>query len=235
MSRFPNKIKGRKNLEWMLAQADSTDRQEGISVYGKYNLMMNRYAKAYQLPVEKVTAAFCALSPNNDYVGNLRSLTSVIEGLQSGVDRERITISTYNHCRDRAIRYLLGEEEFDTLDRGPKILSFYHNILYPQSPHWVTVDGHVAAAYAGDPKLVMKDVLMTKNQYQIIRGVINNIAVSQNLIPNQLQAIVWFTRKRLYKIKYTPVVDMFAEPDDIWRTVIPLDELPAYSVKGAPK
>lgn len=231
--KFPGLVEGTDNLAWMLRQADDIDWNEGQTAYRKYNQIMTEYADKYGYSLEKTTAAFCALSPNNDYVGNLRSLTSVFEGLANGVDPDDIVISTYNHCKHRAIHYLTGAAEFDSPKRGPKILSFYKNIINPECPEHVTIDGHIAAAFCGDPNLVMKDVLMTRGIYRRISAGVNHLANEMNLLPNQLQAIIWFTRKRIYKIKYVPIIDLFAEPDDVWRILIPLDELPPYPIKVA--
>lgn len=229
---FPDPVTGLDNLVWMLEQTDEIDQTEGCEAYAKYRRVMQDYANAYRVPLDRVTAAFCALSPNNDYVGNLRSLTSVLEGFVAGTPVDRVVISTYNHCRDRAFRYLNGEEDFDTPNRGLKIKSFYWNILDPDCPAHVTIDGHMAAAYAGDSALTMKEVLLSRNWYRVISGAVIDLADEVGLLPNQLQAILWFTRKRLYRIKYVPIRDMFAEPGDSWRILIPLDQLPAYPLRA---
>lgn len=231
--KFPTCRKGGANLKWMLGQADHVDMSEGQTAYVKYNAVMRQYSDRYGYQLSKVTAAFCALSPNNDYVGNLRSLTSVIEGLRDGTEHGQIIISTYNHCKYRAIKYLTGEDEFDTDKRGLKIRSFYHNIISPGCPKNVTIDGHIAAAFCGDPNLVMKDVILSRKMYREISAVVNRMAKKAELLPNQLQAIIWFTRKRIYRIKYSPIRDMFSDPSDQWRIMIPLDELKAYPLRAA--
>lgn len=230
--RFPACKIGRSNLEWMFKQADDVDTREGQRAYQKYRVMMKAYSDEYRQPLDLVTAAFCALSPNNDYVGNLRSLTSVLEGLAAGVAGDSIVISTYNHCRDRAIDYLTGDAQFVAPSRGLKILSFYRNILNPDCAEHVTIDGHIAAAFCGDPKLIMKDVIISRKEYRRIARHVGELGVEYCLIPNQIQAIIWFARKRLYKIKYTPP-GLFADPNDQWQILMPLDILTAYPRKAS--
>jgi len=50
-------------------------------------------------------------------------------------------------------------------------------------------------------------------------------------IPNQLQATLWFTRKRLYKIKYVPNLDLFNDSSDCWGISLPLESLIPFAVK----
>ncbi len=212
----------------MLDQADEIDQLEGQMAYCRYNEMMQRYADEYDFPLTGITAAFCSLSPNNDYVGNLRSLTSVLNGLNVGTPHDKIVVSTYNHCKDRAIKYLLGQEDFVTKTRGPKILSFYENILNPMCSEHVTIDGHMVAAYVGDPNMNMKEALVNKSKYFEIVGLVKEIAKERSILSNQVQAIIWFTRKRIFNIKFNPNMDLFQDNSDIWKIIIPLDHLPGY-------
>lgn len=135
------------NLKRMFDQADAIDRREGKLAYERYNELLSDIALSYSFPFERVVAAFAALSPNNDYWGNLRSLVSVLHGINEGVPCEAITISTYGHCRDRAYQYALGNVSFEATVRGPKIRAFYFNILDPLDKRHVTIDGHMVAAY----------------------------------------------------------------------------------------
>jgi len=219
---------GRINLSSMLSRSDDIDQAEGATAYHKYNRLLSDIAHSYGYDFHRVVAAFCALSPNNDYYGNLRSLVSVLLGLDCGVPVDKIVISTYNHCRDRAAKYLTGEEEFDVKSRGLKIRSFYHNIISPDSPDWVTIDGHIAAAYQGDDNLTMKEVILTKKNYMVISQVLFSMSEEQGVLPNQLQAQLWFTRKRTCNVKYVPVRDMFSDADDFWRIMVPVQDITPY-------
>lgn len=219
---------GSANLVRMYQMADAIDIAEGKLAYQKYNIVMRRIVEKYGYTIEGVTAAFCALSPNNDYIGNLRSLISVLQGLSAGVPRDHITVSTYKHCRDRAIQYLTGEEPFIAKNRGMKILSFYRNILDPEDPRYATVDGHIAAAYHGDDDMVMKDAMLTGREYKTILVALKVIANDERLLPNQVQSIIWFTRKRTLDIKYNPMSDLFM-PNDPWQILAPIEDLQPYS------
>lgn len=218
-----------ENLRRMFEQADAVDYSEGMNAYGRYNLLMNEIAAEWRHLVERVVAAFCALSPNNDYHGNLRSLVSVLHGLKEGWPHFEIVVSSYKHARDRAIDYLNGAS-FDTPERGLKILNFYHNILDPTSEEWVTIDGHIAAAWRGTDG-TMRDEKLTRKEYKVAAEIIWALASDAGILPCQYQAITWFARKRVLKIRYNGQLDMFAPRDDIWRVMRDVKSIKPYGRK----
>ncbi len=232
MVKLPSPSQGYTHLREMYLRADEVDKREALTAYPRYNEMMRRIANAYGQPLSAVTAAFCALSPNSDYFGNLRSLVSVLKGLQDGTPPHLITVSTYNACKDRAISYLQGTP-FDTPDRGLKTKSFYRNILDPECPRSVTIDGHVVAAYIGDDSLTMSNAGIGKTQYADISIVVSALAAHEGLLPNQMQAAIWFARKRSVGIVYDPRRDLFEDESDQWGIIVPLEDIKPYSLKVA--
>jgi hypothetical protein len=210
--------KGVANLREMFARADDIDRHEGLLSYGRYNRVMRELAEHYGFSIDCVTAAFCALSPNNDYVGNLRSLVSLLHGMRERWHYDEIECSTYRHCLKRAHSYMTGEANFLNETRGRKIRSFYMNIVAPEDRRFVTVDGHVCAAWRGE-RLTMKEAIVRgTKEYDQIEEAIMVLACRENLRPNQYQAVVWFTRKRVFQIKAEMHRDLFLPSDDVWRT-----------------
>lgn len=215
------------NLRNMLDRADATDLSEGKLAYARYHELMKAIAAKYDFPLPRVIAAFCSLSPNTDYVSNLRSLISVLEGLNGNKPRNLIKVSTYNHGRDRAIAYLDGHRDFLEKTKGPKVFNFYHNVLRPEDPAYVTIDGHMVGIWR-DVRLTMKGLLIKRREYREIADAVKALAAEESLIPNQLQAILWFTRKRVLRIKYQPQMSLFGNPADLWKTSYDLSELKAY-------
>jgi len=79
----------------LLAIANDQDRSDGLGAYCFYRKQMTAYADHYGHRVSLITSAFVALSPNSDYIGNLRSLTSVLEGIKRGpVSYTHLTLPT---------------------------------------------------------------------------------------------------------------------------------------------
>ena len=216
----------------MFALADRTDLAEGMVAYDRYNVVMRRIAKKYAFPLDRVCAVFCALSPNSDYFGNLRSTVSVLDGLRNGTPDGDIIVSTYGHCKTRALAYARGTEAFVHKDRGPKILNFYHNILKPHSWKHVTIDGHMVAIWRGDDKATMKESIIRRGEYEIIAQGVKDFAFYHFLIPNQMQAILWFVRKRVLNVRYSPQLDLLSASDDAWRTLRNIDEIKPYSTRS---
>lgn len=232
MVKLPTTSQGYTHLRGMYLRADEVDKREALTAYLRYRQMMWQIASRYGQSLPAVTAAFCALSPNSDYFGNLRSLVSVLKGLQDGTPHHLITVSTYSHCKERAISYIQGTP-FDTPERGLKTKSFYRNILEPDCPRSVTIDGHVVAAYIGDDSLTMSSAGIGKAQYAEISIVISALAAHEGLLPNQVQAAIWFARKRSVGIVYDPRRDLFEDKSDQWGILVPLENVKPYDLKVA--
>lgn len=194
-----------QTLADILTLADDQDLRDGMGAYCCYRKQMVAYADHYGVALSAVTSAFVALSPNSDYIGNLRSLTSVLDGIRDGLPVDAITVSTYKACRDRAHSYLTGKADFLKTVRGPKIRAFRDNILRPRSSRLVTVDGHMVAAYYGDPSMTMKEAayqMRNRAQYAMIAAAITDLADAHGMAPCQMQAVLWHTRKRVFDIKF---------------------------------
>lgn len=226
-------MSGARNLAALWRQRDEIDETEGRLAYVRYRKVMARFAAAYGIPVKDVTSAFVALSPNSDYHGNLRSLASVLAGAVSGTPKEQITVSTYNACRDRAYGYVVEGVDFLRTVRGPKIRAFRDNILRPKTSPAVTVDGHMIAAWAGE-QLTMKEAaarLRRKADYNEIADGIRELAAAESVAPRQAQAILWLTRKRVFGVKYSAQLELFAAPGDAHRTLCDPRDFPPYPNK----
>ncbi len=219
-----------ENLKKWLDLADETDRAEGLVAYERYNQVMRQFADKYQCPLDRVVAAFVALSPNNDYHGNLRSLASVLEGNNRNIADENITISTYKHCRNRALTYVRGERTFLDDAKGLKTRAFYQNLLDHTDPFPVTIDGHMAVVWS-DRRQTMKEALISPATYRTIQANLHRLAGATGMITNQVQAILWFTRKRVHQVKYDAQLGLFQDQGDIWKTLVNVDAIRPYDFK----
>jgi hypothetical protein len=218
------------NLLALLDKADATDRLEGRLAYVRYREMMGRVAQHYGAPLDRTTAAFVAMSPNNDYLGNLRSLVSVLHWMGQGYCADRIAVSSYGHCKIRAMSYLRGEADFLETAKGKKIRAFYHNIMYPDRTEHVTVDGHMVCAWRAQ-NLTMKQAIIRNNyEYDSIVHGVRAVADRLGMIPCEVQATIWFVRKRTARVLFDPQLDMFDQADDRWRTLIDLKRVQPYGL-----
>lgn len=95
--------------------------------------------------------------------------------------------------------------------RGPKIKSFFKNIVNPEDlSKPVTVDGHMVGAWAGK-KILMKDVAIIKFNYEQVAGAVRTLADEAGIWPCQFQAIIWFTWKRIHRAVYNQNLDLFGD------------------------
>lgn len=204
-----------KNIYKVFSQVNEIDYTEGKSAYRKYNVSLQRIASHYKFGFAQTVAAFVSLSPNNDYKGNVRSLVSLLDGINKGQPPGLIRTGTYRHCLKRAYRYATGESDFLLETSGPKIRNFYCSILKPESNKYITIDGHMHNIWFGK-KRVMKLALVARKQYEIISIDFRYVARRELLKPCQLQAVLWFTWKRINNILFDSQLCVFNEEGDTW-------------------
>lgn len=223
------------NLRNALAQADAVDWREGKLSYFRYRRLMRRIGEFYGFTLQQTTAGFCCLSPNNDFMGNLRSLASLLKGLQEGVEPSRIVVSTYRACLHRAIPFINGVEDFENhyanRKTGKKILNFYRNIINPLDSDAVTIDGHAYSIWMGQ-RMTMKEAVRSKFSYDAVADGYRKLASENGLLPSQAQGILWFTWKRLHHVIFRPQLSLF-NPTDQWGLLIRPEAIKPFPFREA--
>ena len=226
--RSPTKTRLNLNAAW--EQTTHTDREMGRSAYPVYQQTLRGLSDLYKTGFVATVEAFVALSPNNDYHGNLRSLVSLLVAYQQGKSFDNCVISTYRACGERAWGYLSGEVSFLDTVKGRKITSFRDNILYLEDSRRVTVDGHMIALGLADPHMTMSEANLALRQtglYDDIERTVLGIARSSREAPCTIQAALWMWRKRTLGIKMNTQLDLFTGTTK-WDGVIPADEIIPY-------
>lgn len=196
----------------MLGKATAHDRKEGLAAYCRYHQIMRELSRRFSVPLDRAVAAFVSLSPNSDYIGNLRSTVSVLAGIYHGVSIDRVQVSTYRHCLERAWSYANGEARFLDKTKGPKITAFYHNVLDPKDRRFVTIDGHMVAIWRNQ-ELTMREAIPKAREYRTISDAVKRIADHHLLVPCEVQAIMWHARKRQFNIKHSDQLNMWPTDD----------------------
>jgi hypothetical protein len=199
----------------MLAQATAVDVAEGVAAYARYNHIMRTIAGRYGMALDRTVAVFVSLSPNSDYIGNLRSTVSVLAGVLQGWTVDQVQVSTYRHCLHRAWAYAHGQASFLDRTKGPKVRAFYHNVLDPTDDRHVTIDGHMTAIWRGRDLTMREALVYSRKEYNEISYAIKRLAFAYYMVPCEMQAVLWHTRKRLKQIKYTAQQNIWPhdEPD----------------------
>lgn len=96
--------------------------------------------------------------------------------------------------------------------KGPKTTAFYQNILQPSDLYPVTIDGHMYSIWAGK-RLRMKEVATMGFDYETVARDFRTVAFRVFVRPNQVQAILWFTWKRIHNVVYKPQLGLFCAGD----------------------
>jgi len=219
-----------KNLEILFSQADEMDISDGKQAYKRYHRVLLGIAVYYGQPMSRVVAAFAALSPNNDYVGNLRSLVSMLDAKRRGYEYKDAIVSTYKAARARANLYLTGTPFLDHA-KGLKTRAFYQNLLHPEMDGPVTVDGHMYHAWMGTTG-GMKDANVTAKLYAEISDATRRLAAEHGYLAHEAQAILWYTRKRLLGIVYDPQLALFAQHGGYQQAHFAPQEIRPYGVEN---
>ncbi len=215
------------NIKRVLAKADYIDWSEGMIAYSMYRQTMVGLSAHYGYPLETVTSVFAALSPNNDYIKNLRSTATLLKGHKNEISVDRLTVTTYSACKLRAWRVLNGEP-FLVFTKGKKTRNFYECIMNPHHPTAITIDGHMANIWLGKLQPLLAAAWASWN-YDNLAHDYRVVAFSEYILPMQLQAICWFTWKRINKIVYEPQLD-FDSIDNVWKLKWNAEEIKPYYI-----
>lgn len=221
-------MRARKRIEKALSRATPEDRHFGRIAYWSYHNAMRNFARFYGAGFVQTVEAFVALSPNNSYHPNLRSLSAVLFAYASGRSIEDFTVSTFNFCKRNAFGYVSGELSFLDTVGGPKISSFRDNILYPDTSTKVTVDGHMICVWSGED-MTMREAnlfLRSMKRYREMERDFHLTARKYKMPTTHLQATLWALRKREGKILYSDQRDLFTGESRWSEVADPIDYPP---------
>lgn len=200
---------GLYNLKALYRQSDFMDRQLGRNYFPDfYHRIVTVAARSGCLVAQTACAVYAVLSPNNSEESCMDDMARAVycykdgsaESLQERWDK--LAVHTYGANKAKARRILSGEDP-DLVIRGPKVMSFYHNILEPYNRQYVTIDGHMVCAW-NNKRLPLDSAGISESGYwELVRGV-REVADSMDLVPCAFQATLWLAWRRIHKILYKP-------------------------------
>jgi len=148
---------------------------------------VNDYCKTlsdtYNVPLIKVAGIMSALSPNNTFTTNIKSLERF---LQTGGNCK---VATYNAQKNKALAIYnspdsVSVEEIKTILGGLKTQAFFDNIYRPEISQDVTIDLWMIRHFGIQGSL-------TPKRYKTASDKIKKLAKQLNLLPHQVQAKLW--------------------------------------------
>ena len=184
-----------------MTQATAHDYTIGLDAFPKYNRIMARLAEYCHTSPKIAAAVFSALSPNNDYHGNLRDANTLLTAAHRGQTLADFTVSTYGQNKRKAWRIAHGEDPLELIV-AKKTRSFFLNIHNPNDPFPVTVDGHMVNVWRCKRESLV-GLRFPHRLYDEIANGVRELAEQNKLVPCQVQSIVWMTWRRLHGIKTT--------------------------------
>lgn len=186
----------KNNILNMYHRASEWDVQQGLTWYAEAYRLCQIYAKKYNQYPEVVAAVLAALSPRNKWETNVKDTVTVLEAVANNTPVTEVKVHTTNIFRDRA--YEIARTGKIGLLRGPKVWSFWKDIVDHRHTERVTIDVWAYRIAAGDlaaaPKINSKVYNDIERQYQ-------DAAAEVGIRPLELQAITWVTARRYAKIK----------------------------------
>lgn len=210
-----------QNLIKVFEKADRADIKIAEEAWFKMNRLCSEIASKHGFSKRVGAAVFAALSPNNDYHGNLRDADRLLEAAKAQVGIDGFKVSTYGNNKRKAWRIAHGEDPLDLIV-FPKTRSFFLNIYDPHDPWPVTVDGHIYNAWRGE-RISLKGAAQKGNHrlYEEVANDVRALGAQKGLIPNVVQGIIWYSWRRMHSIltpKQLPLWDREALAANVgWR------------------
>lgn len=130
----------------------------------------------------KGAGIIAALSANTGWTQNRHLALAISEGREVG---------HLSQVLDKVKRMLAGEEPHAVLGKGLKTMSFYLNILHPDTSPAVTVDRHAHDIARGEVWGSRNRCLSTETRYRILVDAYREAATLRGVLPSQVQAVTW--------------------------------------------
>lgn len=166
---------------------------EGEVWYNNANKYCSDLSIKYNVNIRQVAAIMSALSPMKEWEVNKRQTEQFLVERKCG---------TFGRQIEKGLTILdtvIDDLSVDKADKlimqilnGRKTQSFYHNIVYPDSSFYVTVDRHMMKLFPDHWTWIMTD-----RKYRIVEEVIQQVSSDQSYIPCKLQAILWLKLKEI--------------------------------------
>lgn len=151
--------------------------------YFRVNEYCQTISETYNVPLIKVAGIMSALSPNNTFASNVKSLEAFIR------TKGNCKVSTYGQQKIKALTIYnspdtISINEVKKILGGLKTMAFFDNMLRPETSQDVTIDLWMIRHFGIKGSL-------TPKRYKDASNKIKDLAKELNLLPHQVQAKLW--------------------------------------------
>lgn len=198
------------NIITVFKEATHSDITNGMSWYQEAYKFIKYVSSTYNLSVDVVAGVTSALSPQCFWEKNMRYTIEAIEQFQLSGNVQNVGMYS-NNCR-KAARILENNsagDEFDT-KYALKTKAFYQALRTVHNTNAVVIDSHAAAIALGMVH-VTGTIKVSPSSYPIISAAYTQAAMRLSILPRDLQAICWVTRKRLLKTHSQTSIEFASE------------------------
>ena len=181
----------------------------GKMAYVNYHNSLAILADEHKMEFSLVVAAFATLSPSVNIDHNFEVCKNLVVFVKNGGTKpqlKQVKYKGYHTMLQKAYDYLTSWSDFEGSlgKKTQKIRHFYHNILEPENCEYVTIDRHAIAIYMGREVTEQEraKIFNSPKQYRLIADAYKNTAKKLNILPCELQAIVWYVWRDRNKQEY---------------------------------
>lgn len=201
---------GKRNLNKIIALATDHDWKQAREAWHRYHDILLHCGSQHGFGIEIAVGVFSSLSPNNDYIGNIRDVHKLLTAAAEGCTLDCFTVSTYGANKRKAWAIAHGTPSLDII-KAPKTRNFYLNTVNPTDAHPVTVDGHIFNCWRGK-RIPLNSALIRSNNrdYDSVANAIRKIGAERNELPNVIQGVLWYAWKRIHRILSTPQTEFWS-------------------------
>lgn len=176
--------------------------KDGLTWYAEANSYAKELAIRFNISISQSVGIIAAFSPQSGWIENKRYALTFLYTPNLRV-RSQVQTDKANH-----ILKLTNETDIynalSICDKAFKTKAFFLNIANPDVDGDVTIDRHAIASCIQHPDNVSaldgSYGHLTKPQYEFFQRCYIKAAKQANILPHQLQAIVWVTYRRIRKL-----------------------------------
>lgn len=186
------------NLRIVFERATTADVRSAMDSYWKYNQMVTAMATKHGFTTKIGAGVFSALSPNNDYHGNLRDAHSLIAAAGAGKSIDDFKVSTYGPNKRKAWAIVNGTDPLELIV-AKKTRNFFLNINDPTDIEPICIDGHMFNMWLAQ-RVSLVGLSVRSGLYDEVAAGVRQFAAEKGVIPWQMQGILWLTWRRIHGI-----------------------------------
>lgn len=186
------------NIIRYMELATDQEVQGGINWYADAKKLAQEYSDKTGIPLRNVAGVISALSPQTSWELNKVYL---VRFLRDGIDA--LANTTANKIKAQKCLNATSVDEIVKVLNGNKTVSFFLNILFPDTDGVATIDRHAVAICIQRPDKVkpLDAVQLTNIQYSFFENAYIEVAKKYGLKACEVQAITWVTYRRLRGLK----------------------------------